>query len=238
MYNVHPSTIQPESRIKKVETQQKEKEKIVTNDKVQKSSLPGGRKHHAEAREETKVRVTDDLHVLQLCLLCFTLLKATFAIPHIYRFSRVSLSRATRGPQPSVPESTDQFLSFVALLRPNVQYFPPFPSCFSLIFIFPRVRLSLTFCIQRPSGASGLSVRPELLEPLLITNKTRRENLSVGLCWWCACTCMAAPPFASGPSLPPSPPPPSEKSVMSYIFSSILLSCAPSSPSVVPLPTV
>lgn len=78
-------------------------------------------------------------------------------------------------------------------------------------------------------------------EPCLevVDHKLNTERNGVcRFCWWCACTCMAVPLFASGLHLSPLPPTSdvSERSVMSYIFSSFLLSCAPSSPSVVLLP--
>lgn len=79
------NTIQPESRIKKVETQPKKKEKkqTITNDKVQKRSLPRGG-NHAEAIERNKSLCDRRPICPTALLLVLHITKSHVAIPHIY----------------------------------------------------------------------------------------------------------------------------------------------------------
>lgn len=145
------NTIQPESRIKKVETQQKKKKKPVTNDKVQERSLPRGGNIKLKPWRETKVCVFDRRPTCPtVLLLVLHITKSHVAIPHMYRFL-LGVSHS-HNPKPSLLQSTDPFLSLTFFISIYFPLFLSFPSC-SVVVSVPH-----TFCMQRPSGAGGLSV--------------------------------------------------------------------------------
>ena len=138
-------------------------------------------------------------------LLVLHITKSHVAIPHIYRFL-LGISH-TFHPQSKTFHPRVHWFSFTVLLH-SLTSSPSLPSC------FPSCSPSrFTFCIQRPSGAGALSVCWNLLA--VVDHKLNTERKCVcQFCWWCACTCMAAPLLASLSALPP-PSDVSDRSVMS-----------------------
>lgn len=126
-------------------------------------------------------------------LLVLHVTKSHVAIPHIYRFL-LGVSNS-RNPKPTVLHSTDPFF-LLSLTFFISMYFPFFQS------------IPFTLCRHvRPSHALHLEAfrcrRSFCLLHLLaeVDHKLNTERKCV--CWWCACTCMAASLF--GPVAPSSP---------------------------------
>lgn len=142
------------TRIKKVETQEKKerKKETVTNDKVQERSSSRGGNIILKPWRETKVHVTDVLHVLQLCFLCFTLLKARLLYHIFTSFSWVSLVVAVQNLSSSTPLIHTFLFRWHSLSLYIFHYFHHSPRTLSLC---PSLTLSLT---RGPLGAAGLSV--------------------------------------------------------------------------------
>lgn len=174
------------------------KKKTVTNDKVLKRSLPRGGYITLKPQRETKVCVTDVLHVLQLCFLCFTLLKAML-LYHIFTgFSPVSLTR----------------------LHPWANWFlfrcPSFPLRLPFNFSFLKF-VPLSRSVSRGRRVQEVSLSAESSVSSSCWSQTKHRKKMCRFCWWCACTCVTAPSFAPAPHLSPLPPPSdvSERSGMS-----------------------
>ena len=157
--------------------------------------------------------------------------KSHVAIPHIYSF----LPHPTRDPKPSVPESPRLFLSSIVLLHLNTTVFPTSPLTLFLPLSL-TASISFTCCIQRPSGAWGQSVLSTFSSSCWSQTKHREKmcpSVFVGGVHAHAWPLLRLPlVLLCAPLSPPS------ERAMSHIFSPRLLSCAPSSSSVVLLPTV
>lgn len=173
------NTIQPESRIKKVETtKEKKKRELVTNEKVQERSWPRGGNITLKPWRETNVCVTDVLHVLQLCFLCFTLLKAML-LYHIFTGS--SWVSHSHNPQSFSPLILSSFFSlsltfFISITTPRA---PPHSALVSSYILYPE--------------ALGCRRSFHLLNlPAVIDHKLNTESKSVGDVH---ATCIATPLF-------------------------------------------
>jgi len=149
------NTIQPELRIKKVETQ-KEKEKTCYKWQSPEAFFAQRRIHHAEAIERNKSLCDRRPTCPTALLLVLHITKIHVTIPHIYRFLPV-ISDTFRSPSKNLPSSSPLIhfslsLSFCIPIYSISHFFYhafPFHSD-SFIMSVP-----LTFCIQRPSGAGG-----------------------------------------------------------------------------------
>lgn len=135
------------------------------------------------------VCLTDVLHVLQLCFLCFTLLKAMLLYHIFTSVSWVSLTVTIQ----NLPSSS-----------PLIHFFH-WPSSSPYIsrsfYLSPHV---LSLC---PSLLRSVSRGPQVQEVFLSAEPSRsswsQTKHRKKMCLWCACTCMAAPLFGSiAPSSP------------------------------------
>lgn len=139
--------------------------------------------------------MTRVLHVLQLCFLCFTLLKAML-LYHIFTgFSRASSTHSSDPLVRSSPSSSfflsTRFLTFFA---------------FTLSLHVPTLSAHLLRSVSVRTlrgGDGGLSVSLSA-EPSLpvVDHKLNTERKCVGqFGWWCACTCSSVCFWSS--SVPP-----------------------------------
>lgn len=147
------NTIQPESRIKKVETQQKKKKEKKNCYKWQspEALFARRRKHHAEAIERNKSLCDRRPTCPTALLLVLHITKSHVAITTYLHVSPGYLSHISFAVR-NLPSSRP--LSHLTLSLSSV-YFLLFPSFTSFSFI---MSVSPTLCIQRRPGAGGLSV--------------------------------------------------------------------------------
>lgn len=126
---------------------------------------------------ETNVCVTDVLHVLQLCFLCFTLLKAML-LYHIFTGVSCagSLARSVHNPKLSFLHWS---LSSLPLSYFISIYLPAFLSL-PLVLLHHIHPSYSTSCIQRPLGAGGLLVCWTFKE--VVDHKLNTEGKCVCCC--------------------------------------------------------
>lgn len=141
------NTIQQESRIKKVETQQKKKKKLLQMTKSR-AFFAQRRIHHAEAIERNKGLCDRCPTCPTALLLVLHITKSHVAIPHIYRFL-LGICHTFHSQSKTFHPQVHRFISL------SLSFFISTFFHLSLHVLFHP----LTFCIQRPSGAGGLSVR-------------------------------------------------------------------------------
>lgn len=155
-------------------------------------------------------------------LLVLDITASHVAIPHIYRLHSVSLTCFVSITKPPIPVPSSIFPLSPSLL------IPVHDLCISFTFPDPSKPSSLfTFCLQKTfrSPEVFLPAGPSLPVANHKPNTERKRVCQFG--WWCACTCMAAPPVASGHLLFPLPRPSdvSERSFMSspHVYLRVLL---------------
>lgn len=222
------NTIQPESRIKKVETQKRKKEITCYKWQSPEAFFAQRRIHHAEAIERNK-RVCDRCPTCPTALLLvlhITTVHVTIA--HIYR-SLLVISDTFCSPSQNLLSSSP-LIHFPL----SMSFYIPIYSISH--FILPLLLTLSSYLSLSHSVSRGLKVQ-EVFSFLsaVVDHKLNTERKCVRwFCWWCACTCMAALLLPIQSSFCPL----SLLLQMSLERSvgSCLLSSAPSSPSSVLLP--